>query len=201
MTLEWRICEEDPLFIWLCKDKEPWKKVCKALFIRHLGVLGKARNEELELVFKELELKLAKQHALRLLAFKGRFSSELQKKLEEKGISADAVYKIMEECQRLGYLNDAEHIESAIRKEQRKGYGPRLIALKLKEHKEISEGMLGNLYVSQKEILEKLLKTKFRKVQWEDFKARQKAINQLQRRGFDFETIKEMIQKTIGVCI
>ncbi len=123
---------------------------------------------------------------LRLLSIKSRTAHELRKKLILKGFGQDEIEAAIQKFTKLGYLNDQEVLDRRFESYLKRGYGPRLIALKFKQ-----QGLKMPSYPSalQKEIAQGLLKTAaFKK------KDSQKQGAALQRRGFDLEIIYQVIR-------
>lgn len=132
-----------------------------------------------------MQNKEVKKTALRLLSIRSYSSYELTKKLSLQGFAEAEVAWAVEECTRLGFLNDEEEAERRRERFKRKGYGPGMIAYKmksagLKEHRLSME--------EQKETIRELLK----KEAWKK-KDRIKKIAALQRRGFDMHCILAVI--------
>ncbi len=123
---------------------------------------------------------------LRLLSIKSRTVHELRKKLSLKGFGEDEIEQAIQKFTRLGYLNDQEIVDRRFEALLKRGYGPRLIALKFKQ-----QGLKMPPYSTslQKQVAQNLLKTAaFKK------KDSQKQGAALQRRGFDLEVIYQLIQ-------
>ncbi len=93
---------------------------------------------------------------LRLLSIKSRTAHELRKKLILKGFGQDEIEAAIQKFTKLGYLNDQEVLDRRFESYLKRGYGPRLIALKFKQ-----QGLKMPSYPSalQKEIAQGLLKT------------------------------------------
>jgi SOS response regulatory protein OraA/RecX len=126
----------------------------------------------------------AKITALRLLSIKSRSRLELKKKLLFKGFSSSEADEAVAECERLGFLNDEEEAKRRSSSLRARGYGSRLIALKLK-----TQGLEAVKEASQdRETMRALLQ----KTSWKK-KEKHKCIAALQRRGFDLETILEVV--------
>lgn len=177
-VLTWEVNSEDPKFLILTINGVFWKEVYKSFFQRHLPNLKHAPN--LEESFILLEYKLCKIEAFRLLAVKGRFRKELEEKLFLKKFSEGAVFAAVQECQRLGAINDEEEGALLVRRLQKKGYGKAIIVAKMR-----SKGVSfsADLMESQVPIICQLLEKKYRK------HTREKTIAALCRRGFDYATI------------
>ncbi len=123
---------------------------------------------------------------LRLLSIKSRTAEELRKKLILKGFGQSEIEAVIQKFTKMGYLNDQEIVDRRFASYLKRGYGPRLIALKFKQ-----QGLKMPSYPLslQKEVAENLLKTAaFKK------KDTQKQGAALQRRGFDLEVIYQVIR-------
>lgn len=88
--------------------------------------------ELIHLWIEQLERKLVRNRAYRLLSSRSYSSFLLKRKLLEKKYSEILCDEIVEELQRLGYLQDEEWARRLIEREFARGYGPRIIELKLK---------------------------------------------------------------------
>jgi SOS response regulatory protein OraA/RecX len=123
---------------------------------------------------------------LRLLSIKSRTTEELRKKLSLRGFGSDEIACVIQKFTKLGYLNDLEIVERRFEAYLKRGYGPRLVALKLQQ-----QGLKMPPYPLslQKQVAQALLQTAaFKK---KDF---QKQGAALQRRGFDLEVIYQVIR-------
>ena len=194
MDLCWKTQLDDIKYLIIYLDGTPWKRVYKSLFSRTLGALkGCKSQQELQDVFAALEEKAAKLAALRTLARRSLSEHELVKKLEEKALSAFAIQKAIATCRKLGAIDDSAYLRLYAEREERKGYGPKYIALKLK-HKapassEIVNGIVCEVAARQSKTLEKVIAKKFAKTDWKDPKQKRKALAALLRRGFSIEKI------------
>jgi SOS response regulatory protein OraA/RecX len=138
--------------------------------------------EEALTFLKETERKQGKSYAYWLLSAKSYPSTLLGKKLSEKGYSADVVQEILEKLETLGLTQDEEWFAREVARELSAGHGPRLIESKWKVKGLPSEKVRAYLTdAMQEEKIQQL---------WPKFcarkKDRQKAIQALVRRGFDF---------------
>lgn len=127
----------------------------------------------------------AKNRLLKLLSIKSRSIAEARKKLSLKGYPEEEIEEAIEACRRLGYLNDAEESGRRQEKWKRRGYGPHIVAYKLKEAGLKYQPVSRKEQASQiRELLQKPL--------WKK-KPREKKIAALQRRGFNLDLILELI--------
>jgi SOS response regulatory protein OraA/RecX len=188
MHLTWETSSKERIIL-LKLDEEPWKKICKSLFINSLPFLAASKDvAELEERWRETENKAAKRLSLYLLARRSYFSEELKRKLKLKFLSPSAIEYALCACKRLGYLDDERAKELFIEKERRRGRGPQLIACKLRER-----GVSAEVKSDQIAEMRALLKTRYQKRDLKDFKERQKVARLLLQRGFDFELIKKLL--------
>jgi len=127
----------------------------------------------------------AKIVALRLLSIKGRTVQELKKKLSLKSFPPEEIEEALQTCIRLGYLDDAQEGQRRTERLKKRGYGPRYIAAKMRH-----EGLKASSISAseQKAMILDLLK----KPAWQK-KERAKLMGALQRRGFDMQSILELL--------
>jgi SOS response regulatory protein OraA/RecX len=182
---------ENPHCLILELNGNVWKEVPRNVFKKYLKSLQRVRDEE-ELLRKwtEIERKIADDCVLRLLNRKGYFSQELKRFLKRKALSDDVIEWVIAKYIRLGYVDDVREKKRLIEREQKKGYGPRMIAHKLKH-----TGLQENVQIDQLAAMQHLLETRLKKYDLKDMKQRQKAAVALQRRGFDFELISALLYK------
>ena len=124
--------------------------------------------------------------ALRLLSIRSYSSVELIKKLNLRGFLEEEIDWVVSECERLGFLNDEEESRRRTERFRKKGYGPALIAFKLK-----SSG-LKKTEVSKEDQME-TMRALLKKEVWKK-KDRMKKMAALQRRGFDTQCILEIFE-------
>lgn len=128
-----------------------------------------------------MDPKLARKAAFRLLAMRSYHSVKLRQKLIDKGFSEEICDGVIEECKRLGFLQDEEWERNAILREFRRGYGPRYIEMKLRLSRQKVRGLVTR--AMQRERIGQLL---------EKLGPKEKALRALQRRGFDLDIAIEI---------
>jgi SOS response regulatory protein OraA/RecX len=183
--------QEDPLFLLLSWDGKLWKRLYKYLFFRKLKPLFSAKSfEEAKSLFEEIEWKVAKSFAVNSLARRALLSSEIVKKMREKGFSESVILKTVEFCQKIGAIEDFQVLENRINKEFRKGRG--LMYAKAKWQRSVGDEAIEwesaekrNL---EKEAATQLIQKKGKKKDPFLF---------LLRRGFRTEIIKEVLNSKI----
>jgi regulatory protein len=192
--------QELPQFLTLLVDGENWREVSVSIFGRKPEFLKDYPSlNELEAHFNELEFHQAKCYAFKILAARSLPSSKLKQYLERRQVSDLTIKATIAECQRLGFINDKEWIESFIRTQKMRKAGPQAIRMKLKA-KGISsasfEKILENLDSAEerKERIQHLLTTRYRPRNLTDFRERNKVIASLVRRGFDISEILDVLK-------
>jgi regulatory protein len=127
---------------------------------------------------------MIRKTAYRLLARRSYSSSELRKKLKEKGFSSE-IEPLIEELTALGFLQDEELLVRLIELEARKGRGRRWIVHKLKERGFTDvEGIVKELVDERKAVANAFEKGGDRK----------KIAASLYRKGFDPELLHEFLR-------
>jgi len=127
---------------------------------------------------EELERKLVRNRAYRLISARSYPSSLLRKKLLEKKYSETLCNEMVEELQRLGYVQDEEWARRLIEREFARGNGPRLIELKLKI-KGVSPSQVRQIITREME------RKKIRELM-----KKGKTPQSLVRKGFDYSLIE-----------
>jgi SOS response regulatory protein OraA/RecX len=131
---------------------------------------------------REIEMKLAKARAYRLLTMRSYPSIALFQKLEEKGFSKAVSEKVIDELKSLGYLQDDDFWSRLIEREFQRGHGPRYLEWKKKAPREKVRAMITES-MQRKKIRELLKK----------FSSPKKAVQALVRRGFDVDCIRKEV--------
>jgi SOS response regulatory protein OraA/RecX len=128
---------------------------------------------------QEIEVKLAKGKAYRLLSMRSYPSNVLFEKLIEKRFSKRVVERIIEEMTAAGLLQDEEYWTRLIEREFQRGYGPRYLQWK----KGAPEAKLRAMITDemQRKKIRELLKK---------FPCPKKGAQALARRGFDLNCIR-----------
>ena len=150
----------------------------------------------------EKELRAAMVFALKRLSAKAYLSQDLRKLLlKQDQFTEEITDEVIKEMTRLGYLNDKEWISGFVRGHQRKGQGPKMIAMKLQAKgiaKEAYQPFLNtDNELQQKEIL-RLLKKKYKDRDFQDPKEKQKVMAALYRKGFESEVISKSVELFIS---
>ncbi len=140
----------------------------------------------------------AKERALAYLARRPRSMTEVRRYLKDKGFDTETIERVMTRLQTLDYVNDRTF--AAYWVEQRTTFRPRgVIALRHElRQKGVDEHIIDEVVaqvdetVGARQALRPHLH-RWRALDWPTF--RQKATAFLARRGFHYETIREVVQE------
>lgn len=159
--------------------------------------------EEQKEITQEDRLMKARAAAFDYLAHKPRSEGEVRQRLREKDYEEEIVDRVVERLHELGYLDDAEYVREYVRgRFANKGYGPMRIRQELRQR-----GVDGSLIdaafeeqFDEEELLEAAREHAHKK--WERLDAgedlrrrKQKLLGYLQRRGFSYDTIYQVIDE------
>ncbi len=143
----------------------------------------------------------AKRTAFQLLKFRDRSNQEIYDRLARKGFSEEIISKTIDFLERLKYLNDAEFALNFSQSRLAKPLGLRRIFFELRQKgvdKKIIEQTLQKLKqgYSEFDVVAKIARDKFKKTKSPDeLKAKRRVYGLLLRRGFNPETVKDVIEK------
>ncbi len=158
-----------------------------------------------EILYKE-EVKKAKDYAFKLLSYRPRSIRELQDRLKKKDYSSKVTSEVVKNLKRLKFLNDKEFarmwVESRIKTRPmgryrlyqeliQKGIDRDLIEKTLSNYQEEEEIELA------KELAQRKLKKSYRNL--DNLTAKRRLYGFLQRRGFSYDTIQEVMEELRGV--
>ena len=175
-------------------------------------------DEEIAELRKRDALEAAHERALHFLSFRPRSASEVQRYLESKGVSAEHIQQVMERLARVGLVDDAafarfwvENREQfrprsarALRYELRhKGLAPETIEAALAGHNDLAVALeaariawRGAVYAVERNAA-RLARSQARRLRGLAQRDFQRRLGQfLARRGFDYDTITEVVQRT-----
>lgn len=199
MKISWEFSSEKLKVISIYVDEEPWKDVHRLIFKKIADFPKLFDNlEELNNYFYNLETKYALDFILKKLSRKSYHSKEIEKCLFEVLISRKSVDAVINKCIGYGFLNDETWIKNFINKELLSKHGRLLIVNKLR-NKGVSEEKIEEFFESresdeiQKEQILRLIQTKYKKRNLQDFKEKEKTIGALARRGYALSLIKEIL--------
>lgn len=155
-------------------------------------------EEKYKYIFNNILLKKAKDKALKYLSYKMRSEKQVKEKLLEDDFPQIIINKVINTLKKYNYINDDIFAKAFIKdKINLKGYGIFKITYELKMlgiSEEIFNKYLEdeNFFNEEEKAIE-LLEKKIKRIDYIDFKERQKLYAYLARRGFSFETINKAL--------
>lgn len=173
----------DPEYLEIVFDHVVVQEV-KVLFRLPRAEVSFLSVEEVLTWLGEIEVKLAKASAYRLLALRSYSKAMLLDKLKGKGFSLIPCLKVIGEIEQLGYLSDEEFGKRAVDQKIVQGYGPLYIEKYLQ-----SKGLDPRL-ARQRMDREKQKQSLMKWARKLKGKEKSKMIAFLLRRGFDFSLIQ-----------
>ncbi len=151
---------------------------------------------EAQLLFEAKRI-LAKEKALQFLDYGDISRRRLLEKLVRSGFEPDVAEAACAQIEALDLLNDRRlAFYMAERFAEGKHWGPRRILPELMQRgipTELAKEAVNALNLDYGASIRQLLATKYRLVDWQDRKAHQRAVQGLQRYGFNFEDIHSAI--------
>ncbi len=181
-----------------------------ALVKSRLKIGQKISEKEIEKLIFENETNKLVEKALHFLSFRPRSESEVRKRLKSKTLHSsffihhspdEVIDTVFQRVKRLGYINDEEFTKWWV--EQRQTHSPRGARLIKSElyQKGISQEIMDKVLPEDEEgEIERALKAAKKKLRAYDLKSResrQKMSQYLARRGFDWEVIKETLNRLV----
>lgn len=145
------------------------------------------------------DIRSAKRIAYQLLKFRARSEKEIRDRLKQKGFPAEIINQAIEHLYRLKYLNDREFAVAWTNSRLNKPLGVRRIRLELKQ-KGVSEDIIAETWDSVRDQYREydtvlaLAKAKLKRMKGvEDAKAKRRIYIFLAGRGFNLDTINEVM--------
>jgi regulatory protein len=143
--------------------------------------------------------------AMKYLSGRLHSREELRKKLIRQEYSQQLIDEVLDELKRLGYVDDERFAKTkALSAAQHKHHGPRRAMMELMRagvKKDVAEVAVGEVYESNDNVAEarKLAQKQAARLRKLDPQvARRRLVGMLQRRGFDYDSIKPVIEEVIG---
>lgn len=166
----------------------------------YLSVGTELSAEKIEQLQQEDEVKKAITAALNLLSFRPRASGELQRKLREKGYSAESAAAAIQRMLELGYLNDADFADRWI--ENRQEHKPRsrkLLQQELRQKgidSDTIEEALADVEIDEVADALELARKKANSMQGLDQQTRHRRLSGfLGRRGYGYDVIRKVLEQ------
>lgn len=161
-------------------------------------------NELKELLHDE-ELSNAKKYVYNILARRMYSSSEIRKKLKEQGYTDEIMDNVISMMEGYGYLNDKTFAEEWIQSRRQNNPKGKIVLKRELTQKGIEGDIIEEVFnqsfdeSQQSEIALDMARRKSRSYINDDpISARRKLQGYLIRRGFDFETVRNVVDKVLS---
>ena len=136
--------------------------------------------------------------AMRLLATREHCTSELERKLSQKGFEHDDIVFIIGECKKNKFLNDERFTEAFVNSRRERGNGPSRIQKELQQHQIDAHLIATWLDVREPVWIEHARREREKKFGAgipEDFKEKMRQARFLEYRGFTHEQIHQVLRE------
>ncbi|AEA33227.1 regulatory protein RecX [Hippea maritima] len=140
-----------------------------------------------------MNYKEALRYAFNLLARRDYSTKEVESRLQKKGVCSSDIEKIVKSLKENGFLNDKRYAETYAFFRLKKGYGKLRIRHEL-ALKGIDESIIDNVLTEEAEEAEGIFLKKLKLLKNKP-NARKKLFDFMYRRGFDKDTIVELLNK------
>lgn len=178
----------------------------KFAFVLYKGELSRYRIEKggeiesitAEKIRTEVVLKRAKLRAMHLLGDMDRTEAVLREKLRQGGYTQEIIDRAIEYVKSFGYLDDARYAENFVRSRQKSKSRKEIRAVLLQ--KGVSSDLIENAFENcsdeggEQEAVRVLMRKKKFNPKTADDRDKQKIYAYLTRKGFGYETIRQVIQ-------
>ena len=169
----------------------------------NLYVGKQLKDKDLKQIGYQEEISKSRMYALKLLSYRERSRWEIKKRMERKGYQKEIIEDTLNYLKERDLINDERFAHIWIEERIRSGYGRRRIYYELSEKrvdKEIVDEFIKKLYPKVNEMSTALhLIEKNRRFLKEEKNSRMRKISAfLERRGFPFDVINEVIEKREG---
>lgn len=154
-------------------------------------------QEEIDTIRNEVNVKLAKQRAVKLLTTRDRSEFEIKERLLHQGFDEEAADKAIMELKAMGYINDwlfaRKYISDRLKLKPK---SKKVLAYELSQ-KGIESGLIDEVIneyeIDESSIAYRIARKKYGKYDMEDPKIRQKIATFLMHKGFSGEIVNEVI--------
>ena len=156
-------------------------------------------QEEIDNIKININKRNAKSKAIRYLSLKLLTEMELFVKLQTKGYDEDIINDVIVDLKSMGYINDRIYAQKFVYERLKlKPKSKRMLKIEL-ERKGISEHIadevLNNIEYDEDIVIERIIRKKFGKYDFDDPIVIRKVYSFLAHRGFSLESIKSIIDR------
>jgi regulatory protein len=156
-------------------------------------------QEDIDTIREEINIKLAKQRGLRLLAVKDRSEHEIRERLKRLGFDMDVIEDAILQLKSMGYINDSLYAHKYVSERLKlKPKSKKALAYELQKKgigSELIDEVISEFELDEHSIAFRIAKKKFGKYDVSDPKVQQKIISFLAFRGFSYEIIRTVLDQ------
>ena len=150
---------------------------------------------ELDAIELQEEIARIRHSALHLLSYRMRSKAELSQRLLQKKLGVNQVASVIDELEKIGYLNDQEFAAVFVRdRVKNKKLGPVAVRNEIVRHQispEILEETMEDIYQEfpQEVLISSILEKRSNKIKDKTVKERKRLIDHLKRKGYLWSAI------------
>jgi len=191
--------------VWVYLDGERFARISDADVVDlglHRGL--ELTPQQIKEVLRRSKLFDARLTAVRLLSYRPRSRAELVRRLKTRGFNREIIQEVVEQLQRLGYVDDAGYAHSLAQSLAQSGrFGPRAIRAKLRQRglpadvvREAVDEVASEMdeYEAARQLAERRLE---RLRSLDPLKRRQRLYSFLMRRGFSPEVVRDVLASVL----
>lgn len=158
-------------------------------------------QEDIEYIKEEVNIKLARQLGVRMLATRDHSGNEIRNKLIQKGFDTETIENALMQLKSMGYINDSLYTRKYISDRLKlKPKSKKALFYELKRKgidDDIIEEALNETELDESLLAYRLAKKKYGKYNTEEPDVQRKIASFLNHRGFSYDVICETIKQMI----
>lgn len=155
--------------------------------------------EEIKFIREEVNVKFAKQRALRMLATRYRTEYEIKEKLLDLGFDYEFVAEAILQLKSMGYINDrlfaTKYISDRLKLKPRSKKALCFELSKKGVSSDIIEQVIDEFEIDESVIAYRLARKKYGKYNIDDSKIQRRIVSFLSHKGFSFTIIKGVLEQ------
>jgi regulatory protein len=156
-------------------------------------------EETIEYIKNTVNFNEAKARAVRYLSLQIRTEKEVRDKLESEGYNRECISRVIDELKAIGYINNELYAQKYVYDRSKLSpMSKRMMKLKLMSKgipEETADEVLADWKAEDTDVARNLVRKKFGKYDLKDEKIINKAYRFLAHRGFNRDTIREVLRE------
>jgi regulatory protein len=156
-------------------------------------------EETIEYIKNTVNFNEAKARAVRYLSLQIRTEKEVRDKLESEGYNRECISRVIDELKAIGYINNELYAQKYVYDRSKLSpMSKRMMKLKLMSKgipEETADEVLADWKAEDTDVARNLVRKKFGKYDLKDEKIIKKAYRFLAHRGFNRDTIREVLRE------